>query len=585
VRELDKARRVEVYDQKTGKSVPYILYHLVDVNGRLFSRATTVWRALQDTRICRDGHLVDDPARTTPAKPRIVKEAWRQLVRQSEAHFYERIEERIPEDERYGLPTMVCGGDMGSREMRWWEETVRRREASEAALAQSECGHAGPSTSTPSGDTSDSDPYDMPPKDFPLPYPQQQTYSWRLLYRDTEQCAYLERSHMRIVVDDVGRPLTQFTCTRELVQAIRDAIVGHRLAREKAQVLHRDVSIGNILIVDEPKKKGFGGFLHDYDYSSIESEDDDEGYETGAPSSPRQTTETQYDPSHKERTGTYYFMAFEILQGGNEIIVHHIHHDLESFYWVLLWVVLRHTNHDHPKGQHACTQVFKFGDDSESSAAKLFWILNQTRSPLGIPNNEPLTTLLHDLTDIVGENFPQWKREPLYLTYDRVLEKFDAALAKEGWPDNDFVRCELLDPRTVSQVGRQPTGSTCLSGARPESSGPIANAIFGPPAHLLGASRSAPPGSRRSSSKRIRLPEAVRLPNTGSGSNKRFKPSCMGPPALPTIHSRPGRARSSGQTINASQRSRERGSVPPTRSSERIRAAAERKTTSSGSGS
>ncbi|KAI0353660.1 hypothetical protein OH77DRAFT_575578 [Trametes cingulata] len=602
VRELHKARRVEVYDQKTGKTVPYILYHLVDVNGRLFSRATTVWRAIEDTRIWHQGQLVDDPASTAPAKPRIVKEAWRQLVRRSEAEFYERIEMKIPQEERFGLPTMVCGGDMGSRELRWWEETRKRRSGEVRSDSGAEGGsYAGPSTPSSPGDATEPATPGIPSEDFPLPYPQQQTYSWRLLYG--EQYAYLERSHMRIVVDDVGRPLTQFRCTRELIQAIRDAIVGHRQAREKAHVLHRDVSVGNILIVDEPSQKGFCGFLHDYDYSSIESGDEDEGYESGSPGSPLQTAENE-GSGQKERTGTYYFMAFEILRGAvSGPTVHHVHHDLESFYWVIVWIVLRHTAHDHPKGQLACTQVFKFGEDRESSAMKRDWIVDQAQSPLGIANNEPLTTLLAELADIVGENFPQWKREPIYLTYDRMLEKFDAALAKEDWPEDDFVRCELLDPRTVSQIGRQPTGSGCLSGIRRESSGTRSITITGPPAFLLGGSRSAPDvtrnpfaaaqppaiptagastdtGTLRSSSKRPRLEEAVRLPNVGSGSNKRFKSNGdMGPPALPAIRSMPTKA-PGGAKVPTSRRSLERRSALPTRSSERIRAAAGRKATS-----
>ncbi|KAI0355846.1 hypothetical protein OH77DRAFT_268114 [Trametes cingulata] len=600
VRELHKARRVEVYDHKTGKTMPYILYHLVDVNGRLFSRATTVWRAIEDTRVWHDGQLVEDPTCTAPAKPRIVKEAWRQLVRRSEAEFYERIEEKIPREERFGLPTMVCGGDMGSREFCWWEETRRRKSAdADVSTSAPESNAAGPSTPSPPSDSSGPDTRDIPPEDFPLPYPQQQTYSWRLLYG--EGYAYLERSHMRIVVDDVGRPLTQFRCTRELIQAIRDAIVGHRQAREKARVLHRDVSVGNILIVNEPNERGFYGFLHDYDYSSIESEDEDEGYESGS-SSPHQTVENGEGSGHKGRTGTYYFMAFEILRGDRGgPIIHNTHHDLESFYWVLIWIVLRHTDHDHPKGQHACTQVFKFGDDDDSSSSKRSWVTQQLELPLRVRNNAPLSQLLQDLALMVCENIPHpLVRTQVHLTYERMLQAFDAALARTDWPENDFVRCELLDPRTVSQIGRQPTGSGCPSG-----SGRSAIALSGPPVHLLGGTRSAPAdlaleasathapafptdgtstptaiGSLRSSSKRPRLEEAIRLPNTGSGSNKRFKSNGdMGPPALPAIRSYPTQARS-GAKVPKSRRSQERGSALPTRSSERIRAAAERETTS-----
>ena len=58
---------------------------------------------------------------------------------------------------------------------------------------------------------------------FPRPFPQHQTCSRRL---HLQRYAPRERSHMRIVMDGVGRPITEFTSTRELVLAIRDAIKG-----------------------------------------------------------------------------------------------------------------------------------------------------------------------------------------------------------------------------------------------------------------------------------------------------------------------------------------------------------------------
>ena len=58
---------------------------------------------------------------------------------------------------------------------------------------------------------------------FPLPFPQHHSYSQGLY---GEQYAPRERSHMRIVIDGVGRSITEFTSTRELVLAIRDAIKG-----------------------------------------------------------------------------------------------------------------------------------------------------------------------------------------------------------------------------------------------------------------------------------------------------------------------------------------------------------------------
>ena len=48
--------------------------------------------------------------------------------------------------------------------------------------------------------------------------------------------------------------------------------IAHQDAWEKAEVLHRDVSVGNILIVDDPSTSPFTGFLHDFDYSSMTAE-------------------------------------------------------------------------------------------------------------------------------------------------------------------------------------------------------------------------------------------------------------------------------------------------------------------------
>ena len=122
--EFHKGRRVEVPSGPNGATTPYINFRLLDVNGRLFSRATCVWRTIEDTRIRGpDGKLVDDPERKETPKVRIMKEAWRQLVRNSEATFYERLSSTIPENERVGLPRLVCGGDLGQLEVLEWEKT------------------------------------------------------------------------------------------------------------------------------------------------------------------------------------------------------------------------------------------------------------------------------------------------------------------------------------------------------------------------------------------------------------------------------------------------------------------------------
>ncbi|EPS97689.1 hypothetical protein FOMPIDRAFT_1081812, partial [Fomitopsis schrenkii] len=68
---------------------------------------------------------------------------------------------------------------------------------------------------------------------------------------------------MRLVMKTVGRPLSSFKSTKEMVTAIRDAIIGHKLAF-LAGLIHRDLSDGNVMIHDGDL---FSGFLLDLDYA------------------------------------------------------------------------------------------------------------------------------------------------------------------------------------------------------------------------------------------------------------------------------------------------------------------------------
>lgn len=91
-----------------------------------------------------------------------------------------------------------------------------------------------------------------------------------------------ERAHVRFAEDFVGLPLSKFKSSKELVQAIYDAMLGtsypmsllcfasylilqlihiaHQDAYHKCNILHRDISSNNILM-----KKGGGGILNDWD--------------------------------------------------------------------------------------------------------------------------------------------------------------------------------------------------------------------------------------------------------------------------------------------------------------------------------
>ena len=114
-------------------------------------------------------------------------------------------------------------------------------------------------------------------------------------------------------------------------------------------------------------------------------------------------------------------------------VIHGPHHDLESVYWVLLWVILRHTKHN--LGQEYCRTIFSISD---ADGPKLRWLMRlpgQSGSSLVIENNPPLTELMVAFKAMVtatvyalhglNPNDPS-----AVLTYDAVLAIFDVA---RGW--------------------------------------------------------------------------------------------------------------------------------------------------------
>uniref|UniRef100_A0A0W0GB29 Protein kinase domain-containing protein n=1 Tax=Moniliophthora roreri TaxID=221103 RepID=A0A0W0GB29_MONRR len=148
--------------------------------------------------------------------------------------------------------------------------------------------------------------------------------------------------HCRLVFREVGRDLTSFETTGEIVGAIADAVEAHQDAYELAGILHRDISVGNILITDNG-----GGLLIDWDLSK-------EVQKMGVP---RQV----------ERTGTWQFMSAKLLMTPTPD-THELADDLESFYHVLTWVTLRYTPHGLDDGK-LVELIYRYFDDSWFDAA------------------------------------------------------------------------------------------------------------------------------------------------------------------------------------------------------------------------
>ncbi|KAH9930133.1 uncharacterized protein B0H18DRAFT_995345 [Fomitopsis serialis] len=445
----------------------YLIYRIRSLNPRLFSRATIVWDALEEGTW----------------EPCAIKDAWRQLARDREDVLYDEIrgafqsrswrelfedyvfmhrndgpEEKpsiptgpfqvddqgcpmLPPEieemlvdaqldptvaELYGLPETSYSDDLGAREA----NQSLRPDSGDIAGARDGLNPVANST-------------DQPPM-----------YGHRTIcgqLRDPQKAEYDERSHMRLIMK---------TTTRELIRAFRDAIIGHRQAY-LAGVIHRDVSEGNVMLCDT-WIIFFAGFLLDFDYSfdwkaalrhagmpvneanwkMFVKQYNESLAQPGRPGPPEQKIpvlgphNTNASPhaqaareqwearmKMKERTGTLYFMAIEILE---TFRAHDVRHDLESFFWLLLWIVLRYT--DNTDCYTAYLTLFDAQTGRKSAAGKRQFLTTPTE--FEVKDNEPLTTLIHD--------FKTYARQPTVpLTYESVLAVFDKALANPSWPKND----------------------------------------------------------------------------------------------------------------------------------------------------
>ncbi|KAL8747174.1 MAG: hypothetical protein Q9190_000914 [Brigantiaea leucoxantha] len=135
-------------------------------------------------------------------------------------------------------------------------------------------------------------------------------------YDDT---SYDNRIFRCLVISPAGHALHDIGSKVELLETLRDAIKAHRSLYIKGRILHRDVSINNIIMTNPKEANGFKGLLIDMDLAK----------EVGSgPSGAR------------HRTGTVEFMAIQVLQD----IDHTYRHDLESFFYVLLWICAHHAN-------------------------------------------------------------------------------------------------------------------------------------------------------------------------------------------------------------------------------------------------
>ncbi|CRK43386.1 hypothetical protein BN1723_005638 [Verticillium longisporum] len=129
------------------------------------------------------------------------------------------------------------------------------------------------------------------------------------------------RVHRRVILQDYGKPIYKASSRSALLAALEGCVNGHE-SLHRAGILHRDISINNLMINEDSDNPSWPSFLIDLDLAIREQRSDTSGA--------------------KGKTGTRAFMAIGALLGEQ----HSFMHDLESFFWVLFWICIHYNGSD-----------------------------------------------------------------------------------------------------------------------------------------------------------------------------------------------------------------------------------------------
>ncbi|EPT03319.1 hypothetical protein FOMPIDRAFT_1046874 [Fomitopsis schrenkii] len=248
----------------------------------------------------------------------------------------------------------------------------------------------------------------------------------------------------------------------------------------------------------------------------------DEVEELVGPQAPPVNPQNDSSPSEEDikrqcklRVGTLYFKAVDLLSRGE--VVHEVRHDLESFFWLLIWILLRHT--------YLGTRRVEFA--------------------LACKNNCRI--------DDVEPSDP--------LTHEKVLGIFERALALEAWPtERDHARSyhvvEFDKPPQAHQ--RESSRAAMNSKLRNTPSAPIsAEHLNSLPGRQQESCQALPRGSKRSR----RLANAPA--EGGSHRRKRSRKALETTEAMGDAHSdeeRPKRVKMNSERHGDAAQGRRKGS-------------------------
>ncbi|TAQ84941.1 hypothetical protein B7494_g6736 [Chlorociboria aeruginascens] len=210
------------------------------------------------------------------------------------------------------------------------------------------------------------------------------------------------RVHRRIIVRDYGKPIYAASSRAALLEAVEGCIEGHQSLYTEAGMLHRDISINNLLMNEDDDNPSWPSFVIDLDLAIKEQQE--------------RATRAQ------GMAGTRAFMAIGVLLEKEK---HSFMHDLESFFWVLFWICI-HCKGPNKRRVDPLFEKWNYVDTQELAILKVGTVysermFNEIATEHFTEYHKPLVPWLNRLRSVVFPGGSRWENEDREL-YSQMKE-------------------------------------------------------------------------------------------------------------------------------------------------------------------